>query len=312
MREISESFIEDLKTGFLSPLVTEVKKNEHLCLEIRNNNKIRIYCLGYKMLELTQQKSGSYKVAYCEECIHVDPFENIETHLNPKIVRTKEEIEQWIQVFQQLLKAIETYTFLAGKKTIYHSQNMIENYNSLETTGFKNFVFCDQVYENRKIRSPVFDIMALEFTLAKTKNLASSDWRLAIIELIPDYTYINGIPRIVNRLENTCRLLDHTEKLEVIRSEIVNIFRQKQKIGLIDTQYEVSKSSTQKPMLIYLPSNGALYPDSLYETLNNLNRVGFSYNSAVEIFTSDFKKTLPETSTKKLFKNKDLLKLLKN
>ena len=62
MRVISDSFLEDLTIGFLSPLLDKVKEDESLCLEIRNNNNVIVYFSGCKMLELTERKSGGYKV----------------------------------------------------------------------------------------------------------------------------------------------------------------------------------------------------------------------------------------------------------
>ena len=51
-------------------------------------------------------------------------------------------------------------------------QKAINDYNSFESKTLKQFVICDQVYENRKQRSPVFTIVALHFPKSKNKNFS--------------------------------------------------------------------------------------------------------------------------------------------
>ena len=314
MREITDSFIEDLKNGILSPLLQQVKKDEDLGLEIRNNNKIRIYYQGDVMFEIIQRKSGGYKVDWCEECLAVDPFGETNCNLYENIVQTKSEIVPWIQDIPQLKRALDEYSVIYGKggQKKYERQKAINDYNSFESKELKQFVICDQVYENRKQRSPVFHIVALYFPPSKNKNLANSGWRLAFIEIVPPYAVSHDLPITINRFEKLTQFISNTEKLDVVKNEIVQIFKQKQKIGLIDPQYEVSESSMQKPMLLYLPSGIILYPNGLDDIFNSLVRVGFVNKSVVEIFTAKDLRPYDKDKLERLFQEQEMLKLIQS
>lgn len=61
MRKLSSSFIQDLKSGFLSALMDQVHRDRDLDLEIRDNY-LNIYFKGNSLLKLDEVRSGQYRV----------------------------------------------------------------------------------------------------------------------------------------------------------------------------------------------------------------------------------------------------------
>ena len=138
------------------------------------------------MLELTQRKSGGYKVDYCETFYDTLQFDKGIIRLKEKIVRTEYDIKRWIRdipAFKYVIR--EFFTEHKTKCSDRDRQALIQEYNSSVSQGLVKFVICDQLYENRKLKSPIFKMVAFQSPSSSATNSTSSEYRLAVIEMIP-------------------------------------------------------------------------------------------------------------------------------
>ena len=215
MRVISDSFIEDLTTGFLSPLLEKVKEDKSLCLEIRNNNNVIVYFSGCKMLELTERKSGGYKVNYCEPYYDTLQFDKGQIRLKNKIVRTEHDIKRWIKDFVAFKYVInEFFNEHYTRTSDYIRQTLIQEYESSVSSESKKFVICDQLYENRKLNIPIFKMVGFQCPSISVSNSTSLDCRLAIIEFIPMFDLMATPAKAEKQLSKKIEFFNDTHKVE--------------------------------------------------------------------------------------------------
>lgn len=133
MRKLSDTFLYELKDGFLSTLISKVREDHDLDLQIRDNY-INIYYKGNSLLKLGPPKGNNYRVAVHQKFSVGLDFTNL----------VKEETTQ---SFAEMIPAIKENIILHGKSSLeLEYEQMIIRANNYEPRNNSEYFIVDRQY----------------------------------------------------------------------------------------------------------------------------------------------------------------------
>ncbi len=271
MRKLSDSFLQDLKSGFLSGLMAQVRQDRDLDLEIREDY-LNIYYKGNSLLKLAEVQAGRYRV-----------------EIHPKFTRDTK--------FQDLTDEATTHLFLAqipsikeniiqyGKSSIeIEYEQMIIRANNYEPRNNSEYFIVDrQVAAGKAGR---FDLTGIYWPRkGRRKNQVVS---LCLFEV--KFALNQDIQDVHKQLERYYEAIK--ANAAEIADETQTIFRHKLDLGLFNQspeRLEVLKSLTLSReldkfqfilILVDYNPNSKLY--------GRVNLAGLSFHSQVRVFHSGF------------------------
>ena len=110
MRKLSQKFASELKVAFLKPILSLVKLDSTLCLEIRENY-INIYYRGGNIIRIEENR-GVFKASFDRNYLD-NNLTNIP--VLPDILNNAEDVEVWLNAIP-FLKHLQSY--LQGRALI--------------------------------------------------------------------------------------------------------------------------------------------------------------------------------------------------
>src|SRR5690554_5853276 len=268
-RGLSMTFFNDLNKGFLNSLLDFVKKDDTLCLEIRED-AINIYYRGGSLLQVTHRDNRytaffnpNYLISKSVQYIIIPP---LLTKKNKVI--TKENIERYLQAIPVMKQIID---FWIGENNTFEKefqQLMIRENNTRNLAVGTDYFICDIEYAAGAAGR--FDLVAVKWPSSGLERKKDNSLRLALIEM----KYMD------NALRGYSGLQDHINKTDLfLRSKGFNkfigetktVFNQKLELELITNKKAIKGFGSEKPEYILVLANHD--PDSsiLYNELKNLN-----------------------------------------
>jgi hypothetical protein len=255
MRKLSQTFINSLKSGFLSGITKKVIADSDLTLEIRDNY-INIYYKGNSLLKLSESISGRYKADIHEKFRDgLDiPLDFVDQDTTSKFLKN--------------IPLMKENIIIHGKHSLeIEYEQMIIRANNFEPRNNSEYFIIDRQYAVGKQR---FDLAGIFWDRKARRKGQEVD--LCFIEV--KFALNQDISKVHNQLKRYYEVISPIAKNIAVEGE--TIFRQKIELGLYKQSAErieamktlsFSKDISQFQFVLvlvdYNPNSSKLNLDSL-------------------------------------------------
>lgn len=173
MRGLSEAFIEDLLSGQLVLLLEAVKKDDTLCMEIRENY-INVYYRGGNLLKVSAASEGKYLYQFDHHYFTQNRNTGAVRYLLPSLGPA----ENWVQLFPQLKAEMDFWFYEHPMAMREKQQQILRDNNSGYGGRDTDYYIVDLEYANLENGSK-FDMLAARWY----EKSDIKDIRLALIQV---------------------------------------------------------------------------------------------------------------------------------
>ncbi len=265
LRGLSDDFVSDLKQGILAPVLERVKSDDTLCLEIRDGF-VNVYYRGGNLLRLTE--GASYAAAFDQKYFAGQAREWFAEL--PIVIQTEEQSRGWVERFPLLKQAMDLWFASHPKTEREYQQQVLRDNNSGEGCTATDYFICDLEYANAHGR---FDMVAAKWlsTGAARKNPKA---RLALIEVKCGDGALKGECGIHDHIAGMNEFLSEPARVAELKAEMLGVFRQKHKLGLIGTKHALMSFTDEEPEYILLLANHDPGSRKLLEVLEGVGGEG--------------------------------------
>jgi hypothetical protein len=241
---LTDQFVADLREGILSPLLFRVKADRTLCMEIRDNH-LNIYYRGGNLLRVSADSDG-YVAFFDPKYASGDGGVQFGT-IPPGSLRSTEEVTGWLNAFPILKLAMDLYLGRHPKEEREAAQNILRQNNFGGVSLATDYFICDIEYANKHGQ---FDSIAVRWPSKSAVRKRATGHRLVIIEAKFGEGAIDGVAGLHSHIEDINQFLSSPTNLSALKSEMVGIFNQKRKLGLMNCNKDLEAFSDELPMLL--------------------------------------------------------------
>jgi hypothetical protein len=280
VRLLSQSFMNDLLSGRLKELLSYVKKDNTLDLEIREK-AINIYYRGGNALKVKELSANKYNYHFEREYLKVAA-----THLEEDINEFKSKSD-WNSFFPLVKQAMDFYFTKHMKEEREYQQLVVRENNYSSVANSTDYFIIDIEYDNHK--QARFDIVAIEWdsdtSIRKLKKAHKP--KLVVIEMKYGDGAFNGKAGISKHITDFTNFIAQPQTVAEFKEEMLHVFRQKRQLGLItclsgDGNSNIVTQFADEIELIFLIANHDPASSILRTVLNSLN------NNNLKFMTSNF------------------------
>jgi hypothetical protein len=233
-RALSQKFLDDLKTGPLKWVVDRVRRDSTLCLELRGK-AINLYYRGGSLLKIvgiggTGRYEPKFDDQYCEPCPPPDlPCLDNTQAWDETILRLKDIMDKWFgnhpkleREFQQLIVRENNMPGGIARSTDYY--------------------ILDMEYADGADR---FDMVAVRWPSRSEDRKDGTNLRLILLEMKYADDAHRGTAGLKAHLQGMLDLVTDKTKLADLKDDMLQVFRQKHALGLIDSGNAISSFDDQ-------------------------------------------------------------------
>lgn len=259
MRGLSKKFLDDLKQGFLNPLLKRVIVDSSLCMEIRDDY-INIYYRGGSLLKLARAKKGyvaSFDAKYFSG--------GVQASLPSPSVCNLGDVTAWLASFPSFKQAMDLSPKEPAEREV---QQIIVRDNNFGTIARStDYYICDIEYASDHGR---FDIVAVRWPSKPSARKKQSGHRLALGEVKYGDGALEGTASLHAHVKDINKHLADPATLAALKKEMVRVFNQKRALGLMKCEKDLVSFSDEKPLLLLLLANHDPEKSRLRELLRSL------------------------------------------
>jgi hypothetical protein len=263
IREISVEFQEDLNSGLLDPILSNVHRDNNLTVEIRRNY-INIYYRGGNILRIRKKNTGynfEFDLRYIKQK-YSDAKEMISKL--PKHIAVRDDAQAWSDKIPAIKAEMDTY-FVTHKKTEREFQQLVVRENNIGGIAKKtDYYICDIEYQVGDTR---LDLVAAKCT-------GRGKYRLALIEMKYADSALGGKAGIIDHVRKANEYFKGNN-IENIKNEMYGILETKRTLGLVDDLPAQFEFTHERPEFIFLLANHKPASSSLDNELNKLEKEDF-------------------------------------
>jgi len=217
-RKISEPFLQELNEKSLKPILEYVKSDDSLNMELRGET-VKIYYRGGKLLTI---QDNSFEMESLDEEYHkgrtliYPTIENIEDYI-PKAKRV---IDRYV---------VEEKNHLWEKEI---QQRIVQENNFSKNSLATDFFIIDTEYQSIGSRA---DIVALLWHSTGNARKLPKSYRvkITIFELKQGFGSIDGYSGMSKHFDDFNSFIKDNENVTTFKQDMVDVFKQKRKLGLI-------------------------------------------------------------------------------
>jgi len=269
-RGLSKKFIKDLQGGLLSPLLTQVREDKTICLEIRNDY-LNIYYRGGNLMKLSQGSSG-YSADFNTNYFRAgQPPANA----GPSNIKQPADIDAWLKSFPFLKQAIDLFPKHNIEREV--QQLIVADNNFWLVARSTDYYVCDIEYQSENGR---FDVLAVHWPSTPAARKKQKDRRLVVAEVKYGDGALDGASGLHAHIEDVNKHLADPAKLSRLKGEMVDVFNQKRALGLIDCERDLLGFSEEKPLMLLILANHDPAKTKLCKLLNGIH---YSPNAEVRV-----------------------------
>lgn len=241
-RGLSPSFLADLQTGLLRPILERVKRDQSLCLEIRDNY-INIYYRGGNVMRVSSANTGYsafFDTKYFQGPVSPMP--------NPQL-RNTSDVDAWLAALPTLKEAMDLWQPGAEREV---QQLMLRDNNVSGIARSTDYYVCDIEYACDHGR---FDLVAVRWPSTAAARKKQEGHRLVLGEVKFGDGALDGTAGLHAHINNVNHFLAAPGKLASLKNEILHVFNQKRALGLIDCERDLIGLSDEPPILLLVLVN---------------------------------------------------------
>lgn len=259
MRALCKDFFDDLRGGFLKPLVERVIADRSLCLEIRKDY-FNIYYRGGNLLKLAHAQTG-YEASFDAKYFRNGSPPSLPS---PSICGP-DDVAVWLASFPTLKQAMDLFPKEPAEREV--QQIIVRDNNFGAIARSTDYYICDIEYASNYGR---FDFVAVRWPSTSPGRKNQSGWRLVLGEVKFGDGALEGDAGLHSHVEDINRHLADPANLAALKTEMLQIFNQKQALGLIDCEKCLVSFSEEKPLLLLVLANHDPDKSRLREVLRSL------------------------------------------
>lgn len=241
-RGLSFDFINNLKTGLLSPILARVIADSTLCLEIRDD-AINIYYRGGNLLRLGRVPAG-YLATFDENYFGAS---DRPASALPPLIKQSSDITIWLAALPLLKQAIDLFKTSRDEREA--QQLIVQENNRRGNARSTDFYLCDIEYASSHGR---FDLVAVHWPSKPAERKRPERRRLVIGEVKYADSALDGSAGLHAHIEDINRYLSNPTDVSALKSEMIKVFNQKRELGLIDCEKDLVSFSDELPLLLLL------------------------------------------------------------
>lgn len=304
MRALGSRFLHDLASGILAPLAEEVRSDSSLCLELRGT-KINIYYRGGNLVEINEAVGG-YRAKFDEEYFR----DGKPITLPDCDIREEGDVDDWLEVSPYLKQSIDRYLAKVKGNDEREFQQLLVRENNVgrvkrlsdgtarrSTDGsveFKrgsiaratDYFVCDIEYQFAiSGRSPQFDLVAVHWPSEPNERKNAHNRRLVIVEMKYGDKTLKGLAGLHAHVEDANDFLSDARRVNGLKKDMIKVFHQKRRLGLMDCGKDLASFSDEKPILMFVLANHDPGSSTLRDVLATCPK---SPNVDLRIVTSSF------------------------
>jgi hypothetical protein len=252
MRILSARFIEDLKSGFLAPILQRIQKDATLDLEIRDDS-LNIYYRGGNLCFIRRDHDSVYEFIFNTDYTRnsdtagLEKSNEIITKL-PSRVADGSGVLVWVEAFPHIKLMMDVWLGIHGGAE-KEFQQFLARENNLELQSSDYFI-CDLEYANAKARAR-FDALAVHWPSIAHERKGGKDHRLAIVEMKYGDGALTGRAGIIKHIEDANSACGDPIRLEQIKADAIFCFNQKRDFGLMKIGRALESFGSTKPELVF-------------------------------------------------------------
>jgi hypothetical protein len=279
-RGLSLDLMFALKDGILNPLLEAVKRDDTLCLQIRNDY-FNIYYRGGSILKLENKKGlfySNFDTAYFKP-IEARRRELLSTSL-PKLIKSISESKKWVELMPLLKQAMDEY-FSKYAKSEREFQQLVarENNNSIVAND-TDYYITDIEYTSTASMNSRFDLVGIKWESSSSNRKKTDKCRLVLIEMKYGDNAIGGSAGIKKHLDDIEEFCGDTTKLKALKEETLTCFEQLRELGLVrfgkNGNPNKITSLEEKPEFMLLLANHKPAKGKLKSELGGLEELKYS------------------------------------
>jgi hypothetical protein len=235
-RQLSDSFISDLKSGTLKDILFYVQNDNTLDLEIREGY-VNIYYRGGNILRIKEISLNNYQFHFDSEYFSVAKF------LSVALLEKYKTMGDWINYFPLMKQAMDFYFSKFTKEEREYQQLVVRDNNYSSVANGTDFFIVDIEYDNHK--NARFDLIAVEWVSEASKRKLNKNYKpkLYVIEMKYGHGALTGSAGIKKHLDDFHKFIADTTGVEEFKNEMLNVFKQKRDLGLIPCLSSIGNSN---------------------------------------------------------------------
>lgn len=248
MRKLDKQFIEDLKVGQLMELLELIKRDNTLCLEIRENY-INIYYRGGNIL-CVRKKNSKYFYEFDLMYLEHDRY----LMSTKPIIPNTGLITTYLELIPQLKQEMDRW-FVENPKLEREVQQMILRDNNIDKLAkYTDYYISDIEYSNTENGSR-FDIIGIKWNSEPNIRKKRNFPKVSLMELKYGDGSLTGNSGIVKHFEDIEKFVSSIN-YKLFVKEVEEQFNQKLELGLIyDQTDDVNLDIDAKPEYVLIFAN---------------------------------------------------------
>jgi hypothetical protein len=259
-RGLSSELMQALQNGILKPILDLVKRDDTLCLKIRNDG-FNIYYRGGSILKLENKKGlfySNFDTAYFKT-IQASRKELISTSL-PKLIKSISESKKWVELIPFLKQAMDEYFAKYAKSEREFQQLVARENNSSIISNDTDYFITDIEYTSSDSRNCRFDLIGIKWESSASNRKKKDNCRLVLIEMKYGDNAIGGKAGIKKHLKDVDQFCGNEIQLKVLEAETLKCFEQLRELDLVrfgknDNHNKITTFKNEKPEFILLLAN---------------------------------------------------------
>jgi hypothetical protein len=264
-RGLSDNFMQELEEGRFTALLKRVQADNTLCLEIRDDY-INIYYRGGNLIRIVEKSPDRYE-ADMNRNYFGDRDDSVLREL-PKLIEGESACKQWLSAIPVLKEAIDLYLGTEPSEEREYKHLVVRDNNGRHGSTSTDYFILDLEYGDVANRSQ-FDCVAAHWPSRSSARKNPRSPRLAFIEMklgdgaIGSYDGSgqltkSGLVKHLADVEKFCQAEadgSPSTRLEHLKNEMLVVFRQKHRLGLVNTKHTIESFADEKPLFIFLLGN---------------------------------------------------------
>ncbi len=265
-RKLSQQFMLNLQEGMLSPFLKQCKECLTLDLEIREN-AVNIYYRGGNLIKIKELNATKYEI-YFDKNYLVHNKELVEGL--SKIITNEEIVQKWINLIPQLKHEMDLW-FTKHPKDEREFQQLLVRENNLNQAT--DYFICDIEYTDIGAR---FDAIAFEWESDGCSRRFFKGYKPKLIFIEKKYGdgALKGSASIDKHIRDMESFLSDDSRLQNIKEEMIESFKQKRDLGLIKSldknPNHITEVSDEKPDFVFILANHDPDSSKLNQVLSKL------------------------------------------
>ena len=247
MRTLKDRFLKDLESGMLAPLTEEVRSDHTLCLELRRSS-VNVYYRGGSLMKVEEISDNIYSVEFDKNYLK----EEAGVDLPRREIRNEDDIAKWLDVLPCLKRAMDHYFAVHDKSEREFQQLVVRENNFGSVTRFTDYYICDIEHQSEYGR---FDMIAVHWPSKPHVRKKPDDRRLVLVEMKHGDGALDGDSGLRDHIENVNEYLGTPGKVQGLKNDMVCVFNQKLKLGIMDCGKDLESFCDTPPILLLVLAN---------------------------------------------------------